>query len=67
MDKMKFEIISDRPLQMNLNSLKVQGALMVASMGGYLDKSSVQIDPATGTLKVTLKEKAIQLIEEHLK
>ena len=67
MDKMKFEISSDRPLHMNLNSLKAQGALMVASMGGYLDKSSVQFDPATGTLKVTLKEKAIQLIEEHLK
>lgn len=67
MDKMNIEIISDRPLDMNLNSLKVQGALMVANMGGYLDKKSVQFDPATNTLKVTLKEKAIQFIEERLR
>ena len=67
MDKMTFEIISDRPLEMNLKSLKAQGALMVANMGGYLDKKSVQFDPAKATLKVTLKEKAIQLIEERLK
>lgn len=67
MDKITFEIISDRPIAINLKSFKVQGALMMANMSGYIDKGSVKYDPATSTLRLTLKEKGIEFIEEKLK
>lgn len=67
MNKVRLEITSDRPVQINLNSLKVQGALMMAAMAGYLDKRSVKYNAETSTVDVTLKEKSIQFIEERLK
>lgn len=67
MNKVRLEITSDRPIQINLNSLKVQGALMMAAMAGYLDKGSVKYNAETSTVDVTLKEKSIQFIEERLK
>ena len=67
MDKLTFEIISDRPIKINLKSLKAQGALMMAQMGGYIDKSSIKYDPKAGTLSLTVKEKGLQIIEERLK
>lgn len=67
MDKITLELTSDRPVEINLGSFKVQGGLMMAHMGGYLDKGSVKFDEATRTLTLTIKEKAIQMIEERLK
>lgn len=67
MNKLTFELTSDRPIKINLKSLKAQGALMMAQMGGYIDKSSIKYDPQAGTLSLTVKEKGLQLIEERLK
>lgn len=67
MNKIFLEIISDRPININLNSLRAQGALMIAHMGGYIDKGSIEYDKTTSTIKVTVREKAIQLAEDHLK
>lgn len=67
MNKITFEITSDRPIQINLKSFKVQGALMMASAGGYVDKSSVKYDPAAQKLSLTVKEKGLLLLEERLK
>lgn len=67
MKKIFLEITSDRPIDLNLNSFKAQGALMIAHMGGYIDKGSIQYDPVNSTLKLTVRDKAIKLAEEHLK
>lgn len=67
MNRITLEITSDRPIKINLKSLKVQGALMMAQMGGYVDKSSIKYDPQTAKLTVTVKEKALEMIEEQLK
>ncbi len=67
MSKIILEITSDRPIRINLHSLKVQGALMMANMSGYIDKSSVKYDPKAEKLTLTVKEKGLQLIEEKLK
>ena len=67
MNIISLEIISDRPLNINLNSLRAQGALMMAHLGGYIDKGSIEYDKAASTLKVTVREKSIQLAEHHLK
>ena len=67
MNKIYLEITSDRPLKLNLNSLRAQGALMMAHMSGYIDKGSVQFDKASSTLKVTARDKAITLVEKNLK
>ena len=67
MNHITLEIISDRPIKINLKSMKVQGALMMAQMGGYVDKRSVKYDPQTGVLTVTVKEKALELLEQQMK
>lgn len=67
MNRITFEIISDRPINIKLGSLKVQGALMMAQMSGYIDKSSVKYDKQAGKLTLTVKEKGLQIIEERLK
>ncbi len=51
MKKIFLEITSDRPIDLNLNSFKAQGALMIAHMGGYIDKGSIQYDPVNSTLR----------------
>ena len=67
MNHITLEIISDRPIKINLKSMKVQGALMMAQMGDYVDKRSVKYDPQTGVLTVTVKEKALELLEQQMK
>lgn len=67
MNKITLEIISPRPIQLNLKSFKVKSALTVADLSGYIDKRSVNYDAANGRLSLTIKEKAIQYLEEQLK
>ncbi|PKK40054.1 hypothetical protein ABB02_00559 [Clostridiaceae bacterium JG1575] len=66
MKEITFEFISDRPISIHLNGLKVQGALMMADMGGYLEKSSVSYDPQRQELQLTIKEKLIELLEQRM-
>ena len=67
MNHITLEIISDRPIKINLKSMKVQGALMMAQMGGYGDSRCVEYDSPTGVLTVTVKEKALELLEQQMK